>query len=72
MSDSYIIEIRPKSVGITVQAGLVVRDGRGFRFFAASDAFNSLEGQLFKSPKAAERAALCRVADVALSRPSGV
>ena len=66
MSDNYIIEIRPKSVGITVQAGLIVRDGRGFRFFAATDAFNSLEGQLFKSPKAAERAALCRVYDVAL------
>ena len=72
MSENYIIEIRPKSVGITVQAGLVVRDGRGFRFFAATDAFNSLEGRLFKSPKAAERAARCRVADVALRRPSGV
>ena len=66
MSDNYIIEIRPKSVGITVQAGLVVRDGRGFRFFAATDAFNSLEGRLFKSPKAAERAALGRVSDKAL------
>jgi hypothetical protein len=70
MSDNYIIEIRP--VGITVQAGLIVRDGRGFRFFAATDAFNSLEGKLFKNPKAAERAALCRVADAALLRPSCV
>jgi len=72
MSENYIIEIRPKSVGITVQAGLVVRDGRGFRFFAATDAFNSLEGKLFKSPKAAERAAHCHVADMALPRPPGV
>jgi hypothetical protein len=72
MSDNYIIEIRPKSVGITLQAGLVVRDGRGFRFFAATDAFNSLEGRLFKNPKAAERAALCRVADIAVPRATGI
>jgi hypothetical protein len=71
MSDNYIIEIRPKSVGITVQAGVVIRDGRGFRFFAATDAFNSLEGQLFKNPKAAERAALCHVADIAAPRATG-
>jgi len=58
MFDNYIIEIRPKSVGITVQAGVVVRDGHRFRFCAATGAFSSLEGQLFKSPKAAESAAL--------------
>jgi hypothetical protein len=58
MADSYIIEIRSKSLGITVEAGIVVRDGHRFRFYAAPHAFNSLEGQLFKSPKAAEAAAL--------------
>jgi hypothetical protein len=57
MSDNYIIEVRPKSAGVTVQAGIVVRDGQGFRFFAASRAFDSLEGQIFKSPRAAEHAA---------------
>jgi len=72
MLDNYIIEVRPKSVGITVQAGVVVRDGRGFRFFAATDAFNSLEGQLFKNPKAAERAALCRAADIAAPRATDI
>jgi len=72
MSDNYVIEIRPTSVGITVQAGLVVRDGRGFRFFAATDAFSSLEGKLFKSPRTAERAARCRAANAVLPRPSGV
>ena len=61
MSDNYVIEIRPQARGITVQAGIVVRDGRGFRFFAATHAFNSLEGQLFKSPREAEKAALRRV-----------
>jgi hypothetical protein len=62
LSDNYIIEIKPKSVGRTVQAGIVVRDGSGFRFFAATHAFNALEGQFFDSPKAAEHAALRRIA----------
>jgi hypothetical protein len=56
--DNYIIEIRPPSAGRTVQAGIVVRDGHGFRFFAAADAFYALEQRLFKNPKAAEEAAL--------------
>lgn len=68
MSDNYIIEIRPASVGITVQAGVVVRDGRGFRFFAATAAFNSLDGLLFATPKAAEKAARQQVAHRQLSR----
>jgi hypothetical protein len=68
MSDNYVIEVRPKSAGITIQAGIVVRDGQGFRFFAASRAFDSLEGQIFKSPRAAEHAALHRV-DVKFNTP---
>jgi hypothetical protein len=63
MSDNYIIEIRPKSIGVTVQAGIVVRDGHRFRFYAATNAFRSLEGQLFKSPRAAESAALRQIVD---------
>lgn len=51
MLDNYIIEIRPKSAGITVRAGIVVRDGSHFRFYAATHAFNSLEGRLFESPE---------------------
>jgi hypothetical protein len=58
MSDNYIIEIRSQSLGVTVKAGIVVRDGHRFRFYAATLAFKSLEGQLFKSPKAAAVAAL--------------
>jgi hypothetical protein len=61
MSDNYIIEIKPEIVGATVQAGIVVRDGHRFRFFAATHAFDALDGQLFASPKAAERAAQQRV-----------
>ena len=63
MSDNYIIEIRP-TAAVTVQAGIVVRDGRGFRFFAATHAFNPLEGHLFKNPREAERAALRHVTGV--------
>jgi hypothetical protein len=69
-SDNYVIEVRPNAVGITVQAGIVVRDGGRFRFFAATGAFNSLEGQLFKSPREAEKAALRHVATVASPRLS--
>ena len=63
MSNNYIIEIHAKALGITVEAGIVVRDGGRFRFYAATHAFNSLEGQLFKSPKAAEAAALRHIVE---------
>jgi len=48
MSDNYIIEVRSKSLGITVRAGVVVRDGHRFRFYAATRAFNSLDGRCLK------------------------
>jgi hypothetical protein len=51
MYDTYIIETRKGA------AGIVVRDGRGFRFFAATHDFRHLEGQFFSSPKDAEAAA---------------
>jgi hypothetical protein len=63
MFDNYIIEIQAGSAGITVQAGVVVRDGHGFRFFAATPAFDRLEGQLFNNPRAAQRAALRHVTE---------
>jgi hypothetical protein len=51
MSDTYIIEVASKA------AGIVVRDQGGYRFFAASHRFNSLEGQLFSNAREAEHAA---------------
>ena len=57
MFDNYIIEVRPPSSGIAFPAEIVVRDGRSFKFFAASQVFHSLEGQRFDTPKTAERAA---------------
>ena len=51
MSDNYIIEIESEA------AGVVVRDGRRFRFFAASRAFVSLDGRLFRTAGDAEREA---------------
>jgi hypothetical protein len=52
MSDTYIIEVSSQA------AGIVVRDVGGYRFFAATHRFNALEGQLFRSAREAERAAI--------------
>jgi hypothetical protein len=52
MSNTYIIETSKGA------AGIVVRDGRGYRFFAATHDFNGLDGRLFATAKAAEDAAI--------------
>jgi hypothetical protein len=52
MSDTYIIEVGSQP------AGIIVRDREGYRFFAACFRFNRLEGQLFRNPREAERAAI--------------
>ena len=57
-SDRYVIEIGSE------QAGIVVRDPDGYRFFAASQRFQSLEGRLFRNAREAERAA-ARLLDAA-------
>jgi hypothetical protein len=54
MSDTYIIEVNSKAAGIVVRDP----DSSGYRFFAASHRFNSLEGRLFRSAREAERAAI--------------
>ena len=52
MSDCYIIEVGSRP------AGIVVRDPDGYRFFAASQRFYRMDGQLFrKNAREAERAA---------------
>ncbi|KWV47187.1 hypothetical protein AS156_20210 [Bradyrhizobium macuxiense] len=51
MSDSYVIEVSSET------AGIVVRDARGYQFFAASHRFDALEGQIFRNAREAERAA---------------
>jgi hypothetical protein len=56
MSDIFIIEVGSQA------AGIVVRNSDGYRFFAASHPFNSLEGQVFRNAREAERAAV-RVAN---------
>jgi hypothetical protein len=69
MFDSYIIEVSPPSSGLTFQAGIIVRDGRSFRFYAAARLFEPLEGQCFDGPRAAEKDALRRITDVATRKP---
>lgn len=51
MSDCYVIEVSSQT------AGIVVRDTKGYEFFAASHRFQALEGQIFRNARAAERAA---------------
>jgi hypothetical protein len=59
MSDTYIIEVSSQA------AGIVVRNPGGYRFFAASQRFHAMEGQLFRNAREAERAAI-RLANVGL------
>jgi len=63
MHDSYIIETRMGA------AGIVVRDGGAFRFFAATHAFRALEGRTFDTPKQAEIAAIQHVSPRRTSAP---
>ena len=51
MSGTYIIEVSSEA------AGIVVREKKGFRFFAASHRFNPLDGRVFSSAREAERVA---------------
>jgi hypothetical protein len=60
MYDTYIIETRKGA------AGVVVRDGHGFRFFAATHDFNGLEGRVFSTPKEAKAAALRHISSAPL------
>lgn len=50
-SDAYAIEVHGQTVGI------VARDERSFRFYAALSRYSALEGAVFSTPHEAERAA---------------
>jgi hypothetical protein len=52
MSYNYVIEVGSGA------AGIVVWDGFGYRFYAATHRFNSLDGRTFCSPGEAELAAV--------------
>jgi hypothetical protein len=62
MSSAFIIEVRSRA------AGIVVRDGRQYRFFAASHDFNGLEGRDFRSPSDAQKAAQRHAAELGSRR----
>ena len=51
MSHTYIIEVGSQP------AGIVVRNGEGYLFFAAAHRFNPLDGQVFRNAREAEQAA---------------
>jgi hypothetical protein len=64
-SNAYVIEVRGQT------AGIVARDGQGFRFHASAHRFNPLDGRRFANPREAERAAL-RLIDPAVRRRASV
>lgn len=54
-----------------VAAGIVVRQADGYRFFAADRQFSQLDGSIFKSPKAAQKAAELMHRAAALDHATG-
>jgi len=52
MTDAIVIEVEGEAVG------LVLKERDGFRFLASHRDHEPLEGRLFRSPFAAERAAI--------------
>jgi hypothetical protein len=61
---AYVIELAG------LPAGIVVRHGGAFRFFAAHRDFGLLEGSVFRSPLAAHQAAE-RMQSAARTQPGG-
>ncbi|KGM30540.1 MULTISPECIES: hypothetical protein [Inquilinus] len=59
MADAFIIV----AGGLT--AGIVTREPRGFRFYASDSAFTPLEGRLFRTTRAAGRAAHAALTTIA-------
>ncbi len=59
--NAYFIEVADEP------AGVVVRQGRGYKFFATTRRFHALDGQIFGTPSRAELAAR-RVAERYASR----
>jgi hypothetical protein len=51
MSKAFIIEVESRT------AGIVAEDKKGYCFFSAERAFESLDGRQFRSVRDAERAA---------------
>lgn len=51
MSDAFIIEVAGEA------AGIVVRTGKSFRFFASTRQYQPLEGSAFTTPRQARLAA---------------
>jgi hypothetical protein len=65
ISNAFVIEVGGET------AGIVARDGRGFRFYAATQAFDALDGRMFAAPGDAERAAR-RHANAKIARRAGM
>ena len=66
MTDAFIIETS------TLTAGIVAAYEQGFRFYASHPAMFALEGRMFGTVKAAQRAAEKLAADVEPSKTTGL
>ena len=64
MSDAYAIEAEDEV------AGIVVREGRRYRFLSSSRTFWSLDGSSYRTPREAERAARGLLATIGGSQHS--
>jgi hypothetical protein len=65
MSKAFVIEVRSRA------AGIVVHDGRRYRFYAVAHEFNGLEGRDFRSPNDAQKAAMGHIASLDSKGMSG-
>ena len=61
MAQAFVVEVFGRT------AGILAREGDGFRFSASTPAMNVLDGQLFKSQRDAELATE-KIASVTLAR----
>lgn len=70
MSEAYLIEATDP-FRRQIDAGLVLRERGGFRFFAAHALFAAIENRLFRRPAEAERAAAELLARAGDAGPQG-
>jgi hypothetical protein len=66
MANAFIIETGAVTAGI-----IALQDRGGFRFYASHPAMYPLDGQIFRSVKAAERAAAERLGKTGAGRACG-
>lgn len=57
MTDAYVIEIGEEAIGLVVREASGSRACKGYRFYASTKGYQSLEGKIFSNPESARRSA---------------